>query len=196
VLRRAFDVVAAGVGLVVLSPLLVVIAALIKLDSPGPVFFRGVRTGLNGVPFRIYKFRTMVVNAERLGGGTTARDDRRVTRMGRFLRPRKLDELPQLMNVLTGDMNLVGPRPELPEYTDRYTGDERLILTVRPGIADNASLEFVQLADVVGKEDADRVYEERVLPRKNALRVEYVRERSFRGDIAIILKTLRKVTLG
>ena len=191
-----FDVLVAAIGLLLLSPLLLLIAALVKLDSKGPVFFRGIRTGRYGIPFRIYKYRTMVVNAENLGGGSTAGNDPRVTRLGRFLRPRKLDELPQLLNVLKGDMSLVGPRPELPQYTDLYRGDEQLILTVRPGIADYASLEYVQLGKILGDENPDRVYEEQVLPRKNALRVKYVREQSFSGDVMIILKTLRKLTLG
>lgn len=189
-LKRLFDLAAAATGLVVLSPVLLVIAGLVRMSSPGPVFYRGVRAGRGGVPFRIYKFRTMVSDAERIGGGSTAKDDPRITPIGRVLRRHKLDELPQLLNVLVGDMSLVGPRPELMQYASEYSGDERLILTVRPGITDLASLEFIQLGDILGNEDPDRVYEERVKPIKNALRVRYVREQSFLGDIRILLRTL------
>ncbi len=191
--KRIFDILVSVVGLIVLAPLLLLIAVVIKLDSTGPVFYRGVRSGLNGRPFRIYKFRTMVPNAEKLGGLSTAKDDPRVTRVGKFLRRYKLDELPQLINVLKGEMSIVGPRPEMPEYTGQYTGEEKLILTVRPGITDYASLEFIQLGEILGSDDVDRVYEERVRPIKNALRVKYVKERSFYVDILIILKTLAKL---
>jgi lipopolysaccharide/colanic/teichoic acid biosynthesis glycosyltransferase len=196
VVKRAFDVAAAGVGLVVLSPILLVIAGLVKLDSPGPAFYRGVRTGRHGVPFRIFKFRTMVVDAERRGGGSTAHNDPRITRVGRVLRRYKLDELPQVLNVLRGDMSVVGPRPELPEYTGRYSDEERAILSVRPGITDHASVRFVNLGEQLGSEDADRVYEERVLAEKNRLRLEYVRRQSFLGDLRIVLRTLGSVVSG
>lgn len=194
--KRAFDLLASGVGVVVLAPLLLGIAAVVRLDSPGPVFYRGVRTGRGGVPFRIFKFRTMVVDAERRGGGSTARNDPRITRAGGFLRRYKLDELPQVLNVLAGHMSVVGPRPELPRYTALYRGDERLILTVRPGITDLASMRFVNLGEVLGHEDADRVYEETVFAEKNRLRVRYVRERSFLLDLKIVLGTLAAVARG
>ena len=191
--KRIFDVAVATAGLVLLSPALLAIAIALKVSSPGPVLYRGVRTGLNGREFRILKFRTMVVNAEQLGGGSTAKDDRRVTPLGRFLRRHKLDELPQLCNVIWGEMSLVGPRPELPQYTAQYTGDERLILTVRPGITDFASIEFSQLGDVLGNDAPDAVYETQVRPVKNALRVKYVRERSFAIDLKILGRTIRRV---
>lgn len=191
--KWCFDVVFAVLALIVLAPVFLLIAILIKLDSEGPVFYRGIRTGQYGRPFRIFKFRTMIVDAERKGGGSTAKDDSRITRIGRFLRRHKLDELPQLLNVLKGEMSIVGPRPELPQYTDLYTDDEKLILTVRPGITDYASLEFINLGDVLGNDNPDRVYEERVRPIKNALRVKYVREQSFKGDLVIILRTLQKL---
>ena len=194
VAKRTFDIVAASVGLILLSPLLTVIALAVKLDSPGPVFYRGVRTGRYGKPFRILKFRTMVPNAERLGGGSTAKDDPRVTRVGGVLRQYKLDELPQLLDVVRGAMSIVGPRPELPQYTGLYSEEERIILTVRPGITDYASLKFSQLSEVLGDQAPDRVYEEQVRPIKNALRVEYVKERSFWGDIRIILNTISKIS--
>lgn len=191
--KRIFDLCLAVFGLIVLLPLLFVAAVAIKLDSAGPVFYRGVRTGRYGHPFRIFKFRTMVPNAEKLGGGSTAKDDPRVTRVGRFLRRHKLDELPQLLNVIKGEMSLVGPRPELPQYTSEYQGEELQILSVRPGITDYASLEFVHLGDLLGNEAPDRVYEEQIRPLKNALRVRYVKEQSLGRDIVIILRTLAKV---
>lgn len=192
-LKRLFDWLAATSGLIVLSPVLLVIALLVAITSRGPIFYRGVRAGRGGVPFRIFKFRTMVVNAEHIGGGSTGKDDPRITGFGRFLRRNKLDELPQLFNVSFGDMSLVGPRPELLQYTNQYQGDERLILSVRPGITDLASIEFIQLGDVLGNTDPDRVYEEVVKPRKNSLRVRYVREQSFIGDLSILMRTLRRL---
>jgi len=180
-------------------PLLLAISILVKLDSRGPVFYRGQRTGRNGKTFRIMKFRSMVVGAEKLGGYSTARNDRRITQVGRYLRRYKLDELPQLINVLRGEMSIVGPRPEVPAYTRLYEGDELLILTVRPGITDYSSIKFAQLDQVLGENDADIVYEEKVRPIKNALRVQYVKDRSFAGDLLIICHTVAKlagVSLG
>ena len=191
-LKRAMDVAGSFVGLVALSPLLVFIAVVVKCSSEGPVFYRGVRTGLNGKEFRINKFRTMFVGADR-GPGSTAKDDARITRVGHFLRRYKLDELPQLLNVLVGDMSLVGPRPELPRYTSQYTGDELLILTVRPGITDYSSLEFIRLEEVLGKERPDEMFESRVLPTKNRLRVKYVKERGLFVDLRLIAQTLARI---
>lgn len=192
-LRRAIDIVTALGGLGVLWPVLAGTALAVKLESSGPVFYRGIRTGLHGRPFRIFKFRTMVVDAERLGGPSTGRDDPRLTRIGRFLRRHKLDELPQLLNVLVGDMSIVGPRPEVPEYTKLYSGEELLILKVRPGITDLASIEFSQMDDILGSDDPDRVYFEKVRPLKNALRVRYVKERSLTGDLLIIVRTAARL---
>ena len=138
----------------------------------------------------------MIVNAETVGGLSTARDDPRVTKIGKFLRKYKLDELPQLINVLKGEMSIVGPRPEMPEYTSQYEGDEKIILTVKPGITDYASLEFIQLGEVLGADEPDRIYEEEIKPIKNALRVKYVKEQSFWGDIVIIFRTIRKLIFG
>ena len=197
--KRAFDLMTASIGLVILSPLFVVIACAVRCDTRGPVFYRGVRTGLNGIPFRIIKFRTMVPDAESLGGKVTARDDARVTRVGRVLRRYKLDELPQLINVIKGDMSVVGPRPEVSEYTALYTDEEHVILSVRPGITDYASIELVQLGEVVGSDTKDGAFEDRVrkvLEVKNALRVKYVREQTLIGDIKLILLTLRKLITG
>lgn len=191
--KRAFDIFCALVGIAALWPLGVVIALLVRWDSPGPVFYRGLRAGRYGVPFRIYKFRTMVVEAEKLSGLSTGKDDKRVTRIGRLLRRYKLDELPQLLNVLKGEMSIVGPRPEMLEYTQLYTSEEQLILSVRPGITDYASIEFVQLGEVLGTERPDEVYERRVRPIKNALRLKYVREQSLWGDVKIIVGTIRRL---
>ena len=139
-LKRAFDLVVAAVGLIVTGPLFAVIAVIITLDSPGPVFYRGERVGRGGRTFRIFKFRTMVHNAEALGGPSTADDDPRITRVGRWLRRHKVDELPQLLNVLTGEMSIVGPRPEVSQYAALLSAEERAILSVRPGMTDWASI--------------------------------------------------------
>jgi lipopolysaccharide/colanic/teichoic acid biosynthesis glycosyltransferase len=189
--KRAFDLAAAVAGLAVLSPLLVAVGVAVKLDSLGPMLYLGTRTGRGGKPFRMLKFRTMVTDAERIGGPSTGLGDPRVTRVGRFLRRCKLDELPQLVNVVRGEMSLVGPRPEVPQYTAEYQGDELLILAVKPGITDFASLEFIRLDEALGSDEPDRVYEEKVRPVKNALRVRYAREQSFRTDLSILLRTLR-----
>jgi len=189
-MTRLFDILASALGLLFLFPLLLLFAILVKLDSVGPVFYRGMRTGRYGIPFSIYKLRTMVVEAEKVGGTSTAANDFRITRTGRFLRKYKLDKLPQLMNVLKGEMSIVGPRPEVEEYTNRYTEEERIVLMVRPGITDYASIRFVNLGEVLGSENADQVYVDQVRPIKNKLRVKYVRERSFSGDMKIILLTL------
>jgi lipopolysaccharide/colanic/teichoic acid biosynthesis glycosyltransferase len=191
--KRSLDLVAVVIGVTVLLPVLVLIAVLVWLDSPGGVFYRGIRSGKKGQAFRIFKFRTMVLDADRVGGGSTAKDDPRITRIGRVLRKYKLDELPQLFNVLRGEMSVIGPRPELPEYTRLYEGDESIILSVRPGITDHASLEFFQLSEVLGHVDADRAYEEQVRPAKNALRVKYVKEQSMAGDLHILLRTFRRM---
>jgi lipopolysaccharide/colanic/teichoic acid biosynthesis glycosyltransferase len=191
--KRLFDILVACVGLVMLLPFFLVVSVLIKLDSDGPVFFRGVRTGRFGRPFRIFKFRTMIKDADKLGGGSTGRDDPRITRVGHLLRKSKLDEIPQLINVMLGEMSIVGPRPELPQYTEMYDPSEQVILSVAPGITDYASIEFVRLGEILGNDAPDQVYEDYVKPRKNALRVIYAREHSFTGDFRIILRTLEAI---
>jgi len=192
-MKRTFDIFVSTIGLLVLWPLMALIALAIKCSSAGPIYYHGIRTGKHGETFRILKFRTMVDNAEQLGGFSTGRDDPRVTGIGRFLRKHKLDELPQLINVLRGEMSIVGPRTEMPAYTDEYEGEEQLMLTVRPGIADYASIKYANLGEILGNEDPDRVYEEKIRPIKNQLRVKYVKEQSFLGDIRIILQTLLKL---
>lgn len=188
--KRIFDLIACLMALPLLLPFFAITAIAIKLDSSGPVFYRGWRTGLGGRPFRIFKFRTMVVDAEKIVGDTTALKDPRITRIGKFLRRCKLDELPQVLNVIKGDMSIVGPRPELAYYTGLYKGEELIILSVRPGITDYSSIKFSALDEVVGAGDADRVFEETVLAKKNELRIKYVKERTFFGDLKLILQTL------
>lgn len=190
--KRSLDVVGAVLGILILSPLLVLIALLIKLTSPGPVFYRGVRSGRYGTVFRIYKFRSMVTGAER-GAGTTSRNDPRITPIGRFLRRYKLDEIPQLFNVLFGQMSLVGPRPELPRYTDQYSGEELLILEVKPGITDYSSLKFSKLNELIEDDDPDRAFEENVLKEKNRLRIQYVNNHSFWRDLDLIFMTIGRI---
>lgn len=192
-MKRTFDLICSLAGLVVLSPLLVLVAVAITLSSSGPVFYRGVRSGRNGVPFRVFKFRTMVVDAERLGGPSTGKDDARITSIGRFLRKYKIDELPNLINVVAGQMSLVGPRPEVPRYTSLYEGDETIILSVRPGITDLSSVEFIDLQSHIGSQNVDENFEKYVLPRKNALRVQYVQTQSFFGDLRILFRTFARL---
>ena len=189
-MKRLFDVISAMIGLAVLSPILSIIGLLIKLEDDGPVFYRGERVGRGGKMFKIYKFRTLVIDAERLGGSSTADDDPRITKIGRRLRKYKLDELPQLINVLKGEMSIVGPRPEIKYYTDLYTEEERAILSVRPGITDWASIwNSDEGAILAGSEDPDRAYMEQIRPEKVRLQLKYVRERSFMNDLKIILQT-------
>ncbi|MDQ3706368.1 MAG: sugar transferase [Chloroflexota bacterium] len=189
--KRLFDLFCASIALLVLSPLLLAIAILVKLDSPGPVLYRALRAGRYNVPFHMLKFRSMVVGADTMGGLSVGRNDPRVTRVGRFLRKYKLDELPQLLNVLKGEMSLVGPRPEFLQYTQQYEGEELLILAVPVGITDYASVAFMRMEEFLGNGDPDRAYEEQIRPVKNALRVRYAREQSFWGDLVILFRTLR-----
>lgn len=191
--KRIFDILLSIVGSIFFLPVFIFAAIAIKTDSPGPVFYLGIRTGRHGKPFRIYKFRTMFVGLEKPGGDTTALNDPRVTRVGAFLRRYKIDELPQLINVIKGEMSIVGPRPELPVYTQNYNEEERVILSVRPGITDYSSIEFRDLDIMVGQNDPDRVFEEKILPRKNELRVEYVKNRTFWRDLMILARTFRAI---
>lgn len=197
VLKRSFDFLVALAALLVLFPVLLMVALIIKIGSPGPVFYRGVRIGLRGVPFRIYKFRTMVINAEKLGGSATAEDDPRITPIGRFLRRHKLDELPQFLNVLVGDMSLVGPRPEVQKYVDMYSTEERAILDIRPGITDWASIWNSNEAAVLeGSKDPEKTYEELIRPTKLALQLVYARNHSLSTDIRILFHTICKLLVA
>ncbi|MBN1393473.1 MAG: sugar transferase [Pirellulales bacterium] len=189
--KRVLDFLAAGLGIFLLSPLLFVTAALVKLTSRGPVLFRQQRTGRGGKQFYILKFRTMVADAPEKGGQITFGADPRITPVGRILRKTKIDELPQLFNVLRGDMGLVGPRPEVRKYVDMFADDYREILRVRPGITDLASVKFRDEAAILGAAaDPEREYVERVLPEKIRLAKEYVRRQSLLFDIWIIFGTL------
>lgn len=193
-MKRVFDIVLSLVGLVVLAPVLIFIALLVKATSPGPVFYRGDRVGRFRKSFRIFKFRSMVANAEMLGGSSTADDDMRITWGGRLLRKFKLDELPQLLNVLWGGMSLVGPRPEVQEYVDMYTDEEQLILSLRPGITDWASIwNSDEGAILAGSHDPDRAYLELIRPTKLKLQLLYARKHNVWVDCEIILYTLLKL---
>lgn len=187
--KRVFDVTVAVLGLIVLAPLLAVIAAWIKIASPGPVFYRAQRVGRYGVLFGLYKFRSMVVDADRLGAGITARDDPRITSIGRLLRRSKFDELPQLINVVKGDMSLVGPRPEDPRYVASYTPEQQRVLTVRPGITSWASVRFRHEEQLLAAATVDDVYRRDIMPQKLALDLEYVARQSFGLDLRILWQT-------
>jgi lipopolysaccharide/colanic/teichoic acid biosynthesis glycosyltransferase len=191
-LKRAIDIVGSVVGLVVLLPLLVTVAIMIKFDSPGPVFFRQVRVGRGGRSFRILKFRTMCVGAEQLGTALTVRADKRVTRVGKFLRRTKIDELPQLVNVLTGSMSLVGPRPEVPQYIKFYTPEQRsLICSMRPGMTDYASILLRDESSLFDPDsDPVEIYRQTILPVKFRCYQRYVREMGVLNDLRIILGTI------
>jgi len=189
--KRALDLGGALLGLLVLLPVFVVIGIAVKVSSPGPVLYAAPRVGRHGRMFRMYKFRTMVVDAEQLGGSSTPDDDPRITRVGRWLRRYKLDELPQLLNVLNGTMSLVGPRPQVQWAVDRYSPEERKVLEVLPGITDYASLHFPNEGEILrGSADPDRDYMEKIHPEKMRLALEYVRHRSLATDVGIIFKTL------
>lgn len=194
-LKRLFDIIFSFLGLIFLLPIFIVISFLIKFDSAGPVFYRGIRTGQQGRHFKIYKFRTMVVNAEKIGGPSTANDDQRITRSGRYLRKYKLDELPQLISVFKGEMSFVGPRPEVSQYIGLLTKKERTaILSIRPGITDYASLWNSDEGSILaGSPNPEKVYLEKIRPRKIKLQLKYVRHHSLLIDIKIILKTLKIV---
>jgi len=189
--KRLFDLCAALAGLVVLSPLFLLIAILIKRDSTGPVFFRQTRIGLRGQPFRIHKFRTMTTELPAKDLQLTVGADPRITGTGRWLRNYKLDELPQLIDVVRGKMSLVGPRPEVPKYVEHYPPEvKQVVLSVRPGITDNASIEYRDENDILAQAgDPEREYIKKVMPGKLEYYVRYVEQRSMAGDIVIILRT-------
>ena len=191
ILKRAMDVVISGGALLVLWPVLLLVALLIKIDDPGPVFYRQVRVGRNGKTFRIFKFRTMVVDADKKGLSITVGRDSRITRMGAFLRKTKLDELAQLINVFVGEMSFVGPRPEVPRYVDLYTPYQRQVLLVRPGITDYASIAYRNENDLLaGCDDPEKMYIEKIMPDKIELNMKYLREISPIADIRLILSTI------
>ncbi len=189
--KRICDIAVALPGVLFLLPGFLLIALAIKLESKGPVFYRGVRAGRFGTPFRIFKFRTMVQNADQIGGSSTPGDDPRVTRMGRWLRKGKLDELPQLLNVLRGEMSLVGPRPQVPWAVERYSEEERAVLTLRPGVTDYASLRFRNEAEILrGSAHPDEDYFRKIHPEKMRLSLLYVKHHSVLLDCRILATTI------
>ena len=189
-MKRAFDIIASGLGLIVLSPLFIVLAIWIKLDSKGPVFYRQVRVGYKNKDFRIFKFRSMRVGADKGSLVTIGGHDPRVTRSGYFIRKFKFDELPQLINVFLGDMSLVGPRPEVRHYVDYWTTEQMHVLDVRPGITDPASIKFRNENELMEQaEDPEKYYIEVIMQEKIKLYLEYVEKHSFLYDIGLIFKT-------
>ncbi len=190
--KRVFDIIASSFGLIVLSPLFVVIAFLVKFGSKGPIFFVQKRVGKNFKEFNLYKFRSMVIDAPKKGPLVTSGDDPRITKVGRFLRKTKLDELPQLFNVLKGDMSLVGPRPEVKKYVDLKKEEYKKVLLIPPGITDLAAIEFRDEEEILKQfKDKEKAYIEKILPKKIALYYKYIDTISFSNDIKIILKTLK-----
>jgi len=194
-MKRLFDFIFSAIGLVITSPILILVAVLIKINSPGPVFYRGERVGQSGKKFRIFKFRTMVDKADTMGGPSTAGDDPRLTKIGIFLKKYQLDELPQLINVFLGQMSFVGPRPEVPQYVGLMTqGEKDAILSVPQGMTDLASLwNFHESEILQGSADPEKTYREKVRPEKIRLQLEYVKNHSFLLDLKIITKTIVKI---
>lgn len=189
ILKRLFDIIASFIGLIFLIPLFLLIAILIKTKMPGPVIFKQQRAGRNGKPFTLFKFRSMTINHH--GGTVTVKGEKRITSLGAWLRKYKLDELPELWNVLKGDMSFVGPRPDMPDYIERLQGEEVKILALRPGITGPATLKYSNEEEVLAKVSDPQQYSDTVIwPEKVKLNLDYVRNRSFAGDIRIIMMTL------
>ncbi len=192
-IKRILDFITAIILTILLLPLFLFITVVIRISSGPPVLYISQRGGYQGKTFSIYKFRTMIRNADQLGGGTTAFKDKRITKVGHFLRNTKLDEIPQLLNIIKGEMSFVGPRPELVKYTSNYKEEEEIILKVRPGITDYSSIEYINLGVIVGENNAEEVYEKEILPKKNKLRMKYARRVSFGTDCHLIIITLVKI---
>lgn len=193
-IKRLFDITFSAIGLILLSPLLLMVALLVRVTSKGPIFFCQERMGRNFKPFQIYKFRTMVVDAPKLGGQITAGRDPRITTVGHFLRATKIDEMPQLFNVLRGDMSFVGPRPEVPRYVEQFRDDYSELLKVRPGITDIASLKYRHESELLGaSSDPEATYVNEVLPDKIALGKEYLQRQSLGLDLQLIVKTVLRM---
>ena len=191
---RFFDILFSSIGLILLSPLFLILWLLIRLGSKGPGFFVQERIGLGGKPFGLYKFRSMRTDSENEGLITIGENDHRITRVGHFIRKYKLDELPQLLNVLKGDMSLVGPRPEVRKYVEMYTPEQRKVLDVKPGITDYASIEYVNENELLGNaDDPDRVYIEQVMPNKLKLNMKYIQNKSLGEYFKIIFLTLKSI---
>ena len=193
-LKRTFDILFSSIGLLMLLPVFLVMAVWIKADSEGPVFYRQVRVGMHGKLFRIFKFRSMRLGSDKASQITIGERDSRITRSGIIIRKYKLDELPQLINVFTGDMSFVGPRPEVPKYVDLYTEAQRHVLDVRPGITDMASIKYINENELLGKaNNPEDYYIHTIIPDKLSINLEYVKNNSFMDDVTIIFKTLSKI---
>lgn len=192
IIKRIIDFILSLVAAVAVTPIVFIIGIFIAIEDGFPVLYTPLRGGYRGKAFRIFKLRTMYKGADKMGG-TTALNDPRITRMGKALRKLKLDELPQVYNVLLGSMSFIGPRPELLRYTEAYKGEEKIILEVRPGITDFSSIEFISLDEIVGTENADEMYEKYVLEKKNRLRIRYAKEVSFGTDVSLFFKTVTAV---
>ncbi|MDU7453375.1 sugar transferase [Clostridium saudiense] len=193
IVKRIFDFFAALIGIIILSPIFIIVSIAIKLDSPGNIMFLQKRVGKCGKEFDIFKFRTMVTNAERLGKQITVGKDNRITKVGAFLRKYKIDELPQLFNVLKGDMSLVGPRPEVPKYVALYNEEQKKVLSVRPGITDLASLKYSDENDILGKvENPEEYYINVIMKDKLSLNLEYIEKSNLFFDISLVIKTILK----
>lgn len=193
-IKRLFDFTASMIGLIILSPVFLLVSIIIKLSDRGPIFYKAPRVGIKGELFKMYKFRTMVVNADKIGGSSTSNDDPRLTAIGKKLRKYKLDEIPQLINVFKGEMSIVGPRPEVKYYTDMFTEEEKIILSVKPGITDYASVWNPDEGKILeGSEDPERTYFEEIRPEKIRLQLKYVKEQSFWVDLKIICLTVRAI---
>ena len=193
-LKRTFDILFSSIGLLMLLPVFLVMAVWIKADSEGPVFYRQVRVGMHGKLFRIFKFRSMRLGSDKASQITIGERDSRITRSGIIIRKYNLDELPPLINVFTGDMSFVGPRPEVPKYVDLYTEAQRHVLDVRPGITDMASIKYINENELLGKaNNPEDYYIHTIMPDKLSINLEYVKNNSFMDDVTIIFKTLSKI---
>lgn len=193
IFKRLFDLLFALIFLIILTPFYLIISVFIIAEAGMPVLYKADRGGYKGKTFKIYKFRTMVKDADKIGGGTTALNDSRITKVGNLLRKTKLDEITQLINIIKGEMSFIGPRPELIQYTNQYEDDEKLILEVRPGITDYSSLKFINLDEIVGNQNADGYYEKYVLKKKNQLRIKYAYDVSIKTDLKLFFSTVFRV---
>ena len=193
IFKRIGDLFLSILIFLTLLPIFLIVSLLIVLESGFPILYKADRGGYHGKTFKICKFRSMIKDADKIGGGTTALNDSRITKVGNFIRKTKIDELPNLLNIIKGEMSFIGPRPELLRYTNQYVKTEKLILEVRPGITDFSSIEFINLDEIVGTVNADENYEKLVLPKKNKLRLKYVANISFMTDAKIFFLTIEKV---
>jgi len=193
-MKRLFDILSSAIAFILLSPLLIVLAVAIITDSKGGVFYKQKRIGKNGKAFMLYKFRSMRTGSDRKGLITVGLNDDRTTKVGRFIRKYKLDELPQLINILKNEMSVVGPRPEVEKYVQLYTAEQRKVLSVKPGLTDLASLAYINENEILGRaKDPEKTYVEQIMPAKLRLNLEYIEKQSFWFDLKIIAKTLMRI---